>query len=256
MKTIRIAALVVFLCFIAFFIWIKIRSLLYEDNGLPLAVRWEGFYHDHNFRDVGASLNECLGEKVFRPGVVLRSAGWFSGWDCDEVGDPDVIYSLNYSPARKERYFCQNEEAKTIGRYFNPDIQLKDLEFLPNWSNPEMKEAACAFFKDIFKSTLDQRKILIHCDAGRDRTGTYAALLAALAAESRNILDQRVVDAIECDYRKTKGMVEKKHGRMERFLLQIQKQGGITGFFEEKCRIPREVSRAFADRMLLQTGRL
>ena len=86
--------------------WTKFKSLGEEDNEKPLAIRYEGFYHDMNHRDLGLSINHCLEEGIFKKDVVHRSAGWFSGWSCSKVGNPDVIFSLNYSPINKERFFC------------------------------------------------------------------------------------------------------------------------------------------------------
>lgn len=239
-----------FACLMLYAGWIKIRSLNTGDSGLPLAVRWEGFYHDMNLRDIGASANQCLGREVFRTGLVLRSAGWFSGWDCDKVDNPDVIYSLNFSPEKQERYFCQSEEGKRIGRFTNPATKLNNLEYLETWSDDDMRNAACRFFREIFVSILDEEKTLMHCDAGRDRTGTFTALLLALAAEQKGELDQGMLDAIECDYRKTESLVEDKYGRMESFIRSIQKQGGVIRFFEQRCGIPAPVSSAVGDQLL------
>ena len=94
--------------------WTKFKSIGEEDNEQPLAIRWEGFYHDMNHRDIGQSVNDCLEEDIFKNNVVHRSAGWFSGWSCSKVGNPDVIFSLNYSPIKKERYFCHKPEEKIL----------------------------------------------------------------------------------------------------------------------------------------------
>lgn len=219
--------------------WIKLRSLEPGDGGLPLAIRWEGFYHDMNFRDIGESANTCLGDKVFREGMAYRAAGWFSGWSCDKVGDPDIIYSLNYSPQKSERYFCDAEGEKKIGRYFNPQLKLDDLEFLENWKDPELRQATCGFIRDIFYSLQQQKRVLLHCDAGRDRTGTLAALLIGLGAESAGKLDQQMLGAVECDYRKTESLVPEKYGRMERFLTLVREQHGSIGqFLNQQCDLP------------------
>ncbi|MBU3916245.1 tyrosine-protein phosphatase [bacterium] len=238
------------LCLFAYAGWIKYRSMDYSDGGPPLAVRWEGAYHDYNFRDIGASLNQCLGKQIFRPDMIMRSAGWFSGWSCEDVGNPEIIYSLNYSPVKKERYFCQKEDGKIIGRYFNENIKLNDLEFIENWSNKEMKDATCRFLEDIFQSTINAKKTLIHCTAGRDRTGTFSALIIALTAEHFNLLDQPMIDAIECDYQKTESLTKEKHGRIRNFLRQIQTQGSISQFIEQQCDIPESTIKAMAEKMI------
>lgn len=232
--------------------WIKIRSLDIDDGGLPLAIRWEGFYHDMNYRDIGASANACLGEKVFKEGLALRSAGWFSGWSCDKVGNPEIIYSLNYSPAKSERYFCDADGVKNIGRYFNSQHKLNDLEFIENWKNPELRQATCGFIEDIFLSLREERRILLHCDAGRDRTGTFSALLIALGAETAGRLNPSMLEAVECDYQKTESLVSEKYGRMERFLTIVQKQyGGVAGFLNQQCALPLEQIHEVGKTLLL-----
>lgn len=221
------------------------------DGGLPLAIKWEGFFHDMNFRDVGASLNNCLNSRFFQEGLILRSAGWFSGWDCDKVGNPDIIYSLNFSPDRAERYFCQSDKQKRIGYYFNFETGLADLEFLESWDDSETKTAACLFLKDIIVSVLEDKKTLVHCDAGRDRTGAIAAILVALVAESVNKLDSRMITAIECDYQKTQSLEVEKQGRMRRFIAEIVRQGGMSQFISSQCNVSPEVITLYAEKMLV-----
>lgn len=218
--------------------WVKIRTLD-NDSNLPLAIKWEGFYLDKNYRDVGSSINQCYGRKVLEEGKILRSNGWFSGWDCKEVGSPDIIYSLNYNPQKKEKYFCWNSEQgkPQIGQYFNPDIELNDLEHLKNWDNELMKQSTCRFIDNIFQSIVANKKVLYHCSAGRDRTGTFSALITALAAEATNQLNDKMLDAIECDYRKTQSLSQRKYGRMKRFLTEIRKSGSIEKFIQTSCGI-------------------
>jgi len=228
--------------------WIKWISLEVPDGGEPLAVRWEGFYHDYNYRDVGTSLNECLGRDLYRPGVLLRSAGWFSGWACDGVGDPEVIFSLNYTPIRKERYFCRRDQQKIIGRHSIPAVHLKDLEFLASWDDPDLRRGACAFFIGILKEIAGGRRVLVHCDAGRDRTGAVSALLAALVAEQRGALNVDLITAIECDYRKTASLDPEKYGRMARFIDQLQQNGGVSVFLQNRCDIPADLSARAGER--------
>ena len=85
-----------------------------------------------------------------------------------------------------------------------------------------------------------EKRILLHCDAGRDRTGTFSALLAAMTAEQQGLMDQRIIDAIECDYQKSRSLTQDKYGRMERFLLAILKQGSFSSFIQSHCSIPEE----------------
>ena len=162
--------------------WTKFKSIGEEHNKQPLAIRYEGFYHDMNHRDLGQSINNCLEDDIFKNDVVHRSAGWFSGWSCSKVGNPDVIFSLNYSPIKKERFFCHESEEKIIGKFFNDEIVLNDLEFILNWENEKIRIPTCLFYENILIDIIAGKKVLIHCDAGRDRSGAISALLIAMVS--------------------------------------------------------------------------
>jgi hypothetical protein len=243
---------VLLLAFILFLAWIKIRGLD-SKQPLPLAIRWEGLYLQKNFRDVGESINSCLGKELIKPDLILRANGWFSGWDCDTVGNPETIYSLNHDPDQAELYYCWNQRTKhpNIGRFYNPEIKLDDLEFPETWKNEVMSTAACRFFDEIFTSIIASKRILIHCNAGRDRTGTYSALLSALAFEAADKLDALALDAIECDYRKTESLIQEKYGRMRNLIRQLQDKGGIKQFFQQQCKIPPDKIEQVAQQLLL-----
>ena len=45
--------------------WTKFKSLGDEHREQPLAIRYEGFYHDMNHRDIGQSINNCLDDNIF-----------------------------------------------------------------------------------------------------------------------------------------------------------------------------------------------
>ncbi len=251
LKILALLFSVLILAMLLFMGWVKYRSLLGFSGELPLAVRWEGFYQDMNHRDLGASINHCMGRRLFREDVLHRSSGWFSGWSCEKVGNPEVIYSLNYSPYRGERYFCHEDGGKNIGRYFNPDTQLNDLEFLKSWENPEMRGAACRFLDNIMLSMISGNKVLLHCDAGRDRTGAISALLVAMTAEAWAALDSELLSAIECDYRKTESLVEEKYGRMERFIRKINERGTVAEFLQKQCGISKQKTLDAARKFIL-----
>jgi hypothetical protein len=204
----------------------------------PLAVRWEGAVNDRNERDLGASLDACLGEPRFRAGVVTRAAQWFSGWSCSGVGDPDVILSLNYKPGQFERYYCRADGKNRVGLVSGAAKELNDLEFLETWDDPVQRDAACWYLHQGIDALAAGKRVLVHCDAGRDRTGTVAALLAAAAFESIGPLDERALDAIECDYRKSESLVPEKYGRMKTFLGKLHDSGGATGLLTRTCGIP------------------
>ena len=54
-----------------FMFYIKVKSLLGDNSNLSLAIRWEGFYHDMNYRDLGKSINECYGDKIFNENLEI-----------------------------------------------------------------------------------------------------------------------------------------------------------------------------------------
>ena len=230
--------------------WAKFKSLGEEDNEQPLAIRYEGFYHDMNHRDLGQSINNCLEEDIFKKDVVHRSAVWFSGWSCSKVGDPDVIFSLNYSPIKKERFFCHEPEEKIIGKFFNDEIVLNDLEFISNWENEKIRIPTCLFYENILLDIVAEKKVLIHCDAGRDRTGAISALLIAMASEKAGLLDERMINAIECDYRKTESLIEDKYGRMSNFIINLINGGGVNEFLIQKCNLPTNIISEASKRIL------
>jgi len=230
--------------------WTKFKSLGEEDNEKPLAIRYEGFYHDMNHRDLGLSINDCLDEEIFKNNVVHRSAGWFSGWSCSKVGDPDVIFSLNYSPINKERFFCHESEEKIIGKFFNDEIVLNDLEFISNWENEKIRIPTCLFYENILTDIIAEKKVLIHCDAGRDRSGAISALLMAMASEKAGLLDERMISAIECDYRKTESLIEEKYGRMSNFIRNLINGGGVNEFLIQQCNLPINIISKASERIL------
>jgi len=230
--------------------WTKFKSLGDEHDEQPLAIRYEGFYHDMNHRDLGQSINHCLEEDIFKNNVVHRSAGWFSGWSCSKVGDPDVIFSLNYSPIKKERFFCHESEDKIIGKFFNDEIVLNDLEFISNWEDEKIRIPTCLFYENILIDIIADKKVLIHCDAGRDRSGAISALLVAMASEKVGLLDERMISAIECDYRKTESLIEDKYGRMTNFIKNLINGGGVNEFLIQKCNLPANIISEASKRML------
>jgi hypothetical protein len=214
--------------------WMGTQLLTSRTDGIPLAVKWEGLWIDKNARDLGASLNDCLGEPVFAPDRIFRANVWYSGWSCQNVGNPDVIYSLNFAPERDERYFCRDDEQLKVGRHFN-DFKLNDLEFVKTWDEPGVTAAVCGFIRDELASLAAGKRILVHCDAGKDRAATNSALLAALAAEHAGRLDDRMIAALECDYRKSKRLERDKYGRMDQFIRGLRDGGGVTQFLQSRC---------------------
>ena len=219
---------------VAFCAWIYYPSL--TTPGPPLTFKIEGVLDSKlNYRDAGASINECAHEKLLPEGRLLRSSGFFSGWSCDRVGSPDVIYSLNYSDAENRRYYCRGERGFNVGVTFQHE-EFSDIEFLESWErNPEQVKRVCQFLSDGLRQFAAGKSSLFHCEAGRDRTGAVIALLAGWEIEAKGKLSDAQISAIECDYRKSKSLKPEKFGRVEGFLRALASRGGVRVFLAERC---------------------
>lgn len=219
---------------VGFLAWAYYPTLL--TPGAPLTFKIEGVIDSKlNFRDAGASINECAGAKILPDGQLLRASGFFSGWSCDRVGNPDAIYSLNYSDEKNQRYYCRANDGYKIGQAYQQS-ELSDLEFLETWNNKkEMVLPACEFLDAGIKNLSMGHKTLFHCEAGRDRTGAVIALLAAWELEAMGPLTDSQINAIECDYRKSKSLSPDKYGRIETLLKTLRYEGGVRRFLAEKC---------------------
>ncbi len=229
---------ILFLALCALGIGLKVHSL---EPGHSLVVSWEGLVIGKNYRDAGQSFNECLGQKLIKTGFLLRANRWFSGFSCHDVGEPDEIYSLNFDPKNRHEFFCHSGSTKVIGKHFNEIKIIKDIEFLDNWNRPEVLSDICGFFGSALASLAKGKKILLHCDAGQDRTGTFAALVQALIAEKSQVPQSLWLDAIECDYRKSPKLVQEKYGRQRRLLEGIFRTTSVQEFLSTKCAIPASV---------------
>jgi hypothetical protein len=221
---------------VGFLAWAYYPTVL--TSGVPLAFKIEGAIDAKlNVRDVGASINQCAGIEALPVGKLWRASGFFSGWSCDRVGNPDVIYSLNYSDAENHRFYCRDNKGINIGRYFQHD-ELSDLEFLSTWETKKtMVRDACQFIVSALTELDSGKRVLLHCEAGRDRTGAVSALIAAWQIEEQGLLTDLQIQAIECDYRKSASLSMEKYGRIERLLKQIREQGGVRKFIGEHCKI-------------------
>jgi hypothetical protein len=209
-------------------------------NDHDLEIKWEGIVAKRNFRDSFASINECLGKQLLPEGQIFRSNEMFSGWSCEGIGNPDVIYSLNFEPDdEEEENFCRRSfDEVLIGRHFN-DIELSDLELLDTWDKePVMIAALCKTLSDVEKEAKQSKKILLHCEAGRDRTGLVSALFASLYAEGLGQFNDEFIKAAECDYRKSRSIKPYKYGRIETFLNFAKQHGGPRALLEKHCQRP------------------
>lgn len=208
---------------------------------------WIGIFdYRLNFRDVGESLNQCLNKTVFNTGLMYRSNKYFSGWSCDKIQNPKKIYSLNYSPWDPHSYYCEKADGSHLnGFHPNTTFEITDIENLDNWKRPEFKETMCSFFRETINDLIQKNSFLFHCDVGRDRTGTFAAMMSMLMLEQKNLSNQEMINAIECDYEKTSALEKHKIGRMKDFMTEMQAKGGISKFIESECKIsPNVISQA------------
>lgn len=204
-----------------------------------LVFHWEGAVQEKlNFRDAGKSINTCAGRELLPEGVMLRASGFFSGWSCDRVGNPGKIYSLNYSDAENRRYYCRGADGILVGEYFQHD-ELSDLEFIQTWDHHrDFVQAACEYLKRGIDHVDANERFLYQCDAGRDRTGALTALLAGSILERKGPLTDDMIEAIECDYRKSASLKPYKYGRIKTLLTVLRSQyGGVRGFLHDRCQL-------------------
>jgi protein-tyrosine phosphatase len=188
-----------------------------------------------NYRDAGASINQCLGTKSLREGKLMRAAEFFSGWSCERVGQPDVIYSLNFAAAKGGQYYCRTANDVMVGQHFQAN-EISDIEFIENWQRPSQQVRAVCEFLSRAQRDLDQGlRVLIHCEAGRDRTGAVIALLAAMEFEKNGALTDQQIAAIECDYRKSESLKPYKYGRMTTMLKLMGGNSSVTNFIRDRC---------------------
>lgn len=200
--------------------------------------KWEGLIPGKlNFRDTFESINSCLGRNTLPEGILFRSNEYFSGWSCSKINDPNVILSLNYNDADKEEFYCRNGSRLQSSEHFQSK-ELNDLEFLSTWKNDiEQVKSTCQFLDRAIQA-LPNQKILVHCEAGRDRTGAVSALLASLYWEKTQdaVTTPELIGALECDYRKSASLNPSKYGRIQNFLTEIiETYGSTSKFYDFYC---------------------
>ena len=59
-----------------------------------------------------------------------------------------------------------------------------------------------------------------------------------------------MIDAIECDYRKTESLTIEKFGRMETFLKDVSRNESIEDFILEKCSISKNKIESITKKFL------
>jgi len=226
--------------------------LAYLNEKPGLRIELEGLYMQKNFRDIGKSLNSCMKaeglEPAFAEGRLMRANKWFSGWSCEDVGNPDRIVTLNYQPQNRWRYYCRKDDGtKLTGFYANREFELNNIEFIDTWSAVENRQAICQHITHILNSLSQGYSTLFHCEAGRDRTGAMAAIIPTLLYESAgHQVDEKFVNALECDYQKSPSLKEHKYGRIRTFLADTTSEGGtFTDWIREQCDLsPAVLSKA------------
>lgn len=202
-------------------------------------VFWQGAFQSRlNFRDVGESLNQCLGRQQFATDKMFRSNKFFSGWSCEKIHNPDKIYSLNYEPTQPQKYFCLNEnDEKQFGIAFNKNFVISDISAPSMWKSETYKQTMCAYFSNALNDLTHQTSFLFHCSVGRDRTGDFAAMLVYMLLEEKHMNTPEMIDALECDYEKTSALEKYKIGHIKDFLQQMQNDGGVKKFIQSQCNI-------------------
>jgi len=239
LKPFNFKQLLFLLGFFALLGWMYYPSLIF--NSPPLTFKVEGLLDSKiNFRDAGSSINDCAGTLLIPKERILRASGFFSGWSCDKVGNPDVIYSLNYSDDENRRYYCRGASQYPFGLNVGINFQTKemsDIEFLSVWDqNPDQVRSVCSFLREGLLQVKKEKKILLHCEAGRDRTGAVVALMAAYLLEEQGPLTNEAIKAIECDYRKSSSLKSEKYGRIQRLLEALRDEGGVRKFIRFRCK--------------------
>lgn len=192
-----------------------------------------------NFRDISLFCKNC------RSGLVFRSSS-FTRYQHDKSVFESVIkqYKINMIvDLREDKELEGNSYDKEILethgiRYLNLAIDTKrplvdfaenlqlDMEKEYRWFAVGNKD----FFKKFFTQINPEKDItMIHCFAGKDRTGCVCALIELLAEESKNV--------VETDYLESEMDSNIRHIRA--FIDAIDECGGAEKFLLS-CGIPAE----------------
>lgn len=178
---------------------------------LPLTDRLYDYSSIYNFRDFGGYAG--AGGKPVKTGCLFRSAhlNRLSDKDLTAIGGLDIglIVDLRHAPERKRQpsrlydpapqIFEYQDGPKTEGHAPHEAFIEKDLNTAADSHRYMMNSYAARphdkGFQKIFAQTLqhliadkgDGREgVLVHCAAGKDRTGTLVALIQALLGVSRD----------------------------------------------------------------------
>ena len=192
-----------------------------------------------NFRDISLFCKHC------KSGLVFRSSS-FTRYQHDKSVFESVIkqYKINtIVDLREDKELEGNsydrEILETHGvRYLNLAIDTKrplinfadhlqlDMEKEYRWFAVGNKD----FFKNLFTQINPEKDVtMIHCFAGKDRTGCVCAVIELLAGESKNV--------VETDYLESE--MDSKIEHIRAFIDAIDESGGAEKFLLS-CGIPAE----------------
>lgn len=131
-----------------------------------------------NFRDVGETINRLSGQSILRPGVLYRSGELSSVEDLAWIRSPRSIINLQNRPdpgfVGAEQWHLPAPDPGAVYRI------TEETSF---------KWIRCVL-EVINRSDLSL-PLLIHCTAGKDRTGVIiGVILALLGVESRLVVEE------------------------------------------------------------------
>jgi len=215
---------------------------------------WVGLYKDYNFRDVGESLNSCLNEEKFHKNKIFRSNKYFSGWSCSSIHTPSIMFALNYDPKEPKKYYCVDPNGeKKFSTHFDRGFKLEEshLENPENWFNPKFSGIFCQYLGSMVHHLAKGDSILIHCEAGRDRTGIMVGVLEA-GLITRQKKKEDLLKSFSCDYKKTESLDPVKNATLENLFSYFEKELGDPSLYLTRvCHIDewaiRKASHAFMD---------
>lgn len=160
-----------------------------------------------NFRDLGGTISS--GGRQIKKGIVFRSA------NPDNISSKEInkLYKLNIrtiidlrSPLESQNRNRKFDKIETLSLpldfeqvtrerlmpYFYKKNSYRIIEEIANSLYQEILDTAMAVFRKVVEVIIDPalRPVLIHCQAGKDRTGVICALLhLALGAEREYIIN-------------------------------------------------------------------
>jgi protein-tyrosine phosphatase len=140
-----------------------------------------------NFRDVGATVNAFAGSTLLRERALLRGGKLDFVDDLESIGSPRFIVNLRRGPD------------PDLGV---PTVQLAADDRLENYStdDPAVRRWVTQVL-DALTSTSADTPVLVHCAAGRDRTGVViAAVLTSLGIPDELIVaDYLMSDGVKSE---------------------------------------------------------